>query len=69
MISGPVCKLCESKLSCDEIGIYKKTVNRGATSYLCIECLAKEFGCTTDVLRERIEFFRESGCTLFTPKS
>ena len=40
-------------------------VNRGATSYLCITCLAEHFNCSEYDLRERIEYFRKMGCTLF----
>ena len=60
-----VCRECGAFLSSDEIGIYKKMVNRGANSFLCITCLAAHFDCTEDDLREKIEYFRKSGCTLF----
>jgi len=59
------CRNCGRSLSVDEIGLYKKMVNRGATSYLCITCLAEHFNCSEYDLRERIEYFRKMGCTLF----
>ena len=60
-----VCFECGRKITNDEIGIYKKIINRGAVDCLCIDCLAKFVGCEVDELRERIEFFRKQGCTLF----
>ena len=33
---------CGKHLSFNEIGAYKKFVNRGSTSFLCIPCLAKK---------------------------
>lgn len=62
------CRDCGKSLSTDEIAIYKKMVNRGATSFLCITCLSAHFDCTEDDLREKIEYFRKSGCTLFPTK-
>ena len=61
------CTLCSAKLSTDEIGLHKKLINRGATEYMCIKCLSKEFGISENSLREKIEHFRRSGCTLFAP--
>ncbi len=59
------CTACGASLSNDEIGIYKKMVNRGATECMCIPCLAKKLGVTEGDLYERIEHFRRMGCTLF----
>jgi len=55
-----VCFECGVWITCDEIGIYRKIINRGA-----VDCLSKFLKCDTDALRERIEYFREQGCTLF----
>lgn len=61
----PRCKKCGRELTYDEIGIHKKMINRGATEFFCLTCLAKEIGSTEDNLRERIEHFRRTGCMLF----
>ena len=61
----PKCKKCSKELTYDEIGIHKKMINRGATEFFCLTCLAKEIGSTEDKLRERIEHFRRTGCMLF----
>ena len=59
------CKHCGVSLTRDEIGLTKKLINRGTTQFLCYECLAKHFRVTVDLLREKVEQFREMGCTLF----
>ncbi len=59
------CIICGRELTSDEIGLHKKLVNRGATEHECITCLAAHFRCTEQRLREKIEEFREQGCTLF----
>lgn len=59
------CMRCAVHLSSDEIGLYKKLINRGAERGLCIKCLSEELNVSTDELKERIEYFRSLGCTLF----
>lgn len=62
---GGVCMRCKAPLSYDEIGLYKKLINRGSKSFLCIKCLACELNVSEDNLRARIEMFRKQGCMLF----
>ncbi len=59
------CIHCGAPISRDEIGLTKKLVNRGASSFLCIHCLAKEFSVSEELLKEKIVQFRAMGCTLF----
>ena len=59
------CKSCGRDLLPDEIGLYKKIVNRGATEYLCMTCLADKFECSEELLKRKIEHFRNMGCLLF----
>lgn len=59
------CKECGAPLSNNEIGLFKKLVSRRAESFLCIHCLAKTFSCDESLLYEKIEQFKEAGCTLF----
>ncbi len=59
------CTHCGAPLTSDEIGLTKKLVNRGATSFYCIHCLAKEFSVSEELLKEKIVQFRAMGCTLF----
>ena len=61
----PKCMKCGKTLTNDEIGIHKKMINRGATEFFCLPCLAAYTGSTEERLRERIEHFRAQGCLLF----
>ena len=63
--SLPVCFQCGRPLEPDETALTKKMINRGATRFLCLSCLAAHFEVTEDALREKIREFREMGCTLF----
>ncbi len=61
------CASCGKPLSSDEIGATKKLINRGLTEgFLCLSCLARRFDVTEERLKEKIEFWRDSGCMLFT---
>lgn len=59
------CMKCGKNLSQDEIGIHKKMINRGATEYFCLPCLAEYLKVSEDALKERINYFKTQGCTLF----
>lgn len=59
------CKNCKRKLTGDEIGLTKKLINRGATEFYCIDCLAEMFKCDKELLEKKIEQFRKMGCALF----
>ena len=48
------CKQCGRPLTADEIALHKRLVNRSAAAHLCLTCLAGYFGCSEDVLREKI---------------
>lgn len=59
------CKKCGRELTSDEVAIYKRLVSRGATEFLCADCLAEHFECDKSLILERIEYFKKMGCTLF----
>jgi len=61
----PVCFRCSRPLTADETALTKKLINRGATRFFCLSCLAAHFEVPEDSLREKIREFREMGCTLF----
>lgn len=63
----PACKECGCPLSHDEVAVTKKLINRGATEYMCIVCLARFFEVRPEDIQERIAHFRAMGCTLFDP--
>jgi len=62
------CKRCGGYVHPDAEGLCMKYLGRDIEDFFCLECLAKYIGSTPDVLKERIERFREEGCQLFTPK-
>ena len=59
------CIKCNRELTDVEIGLHRKLVNRGAKSYMCKNCLANEFGVSTDLLDEKVRQCRKMGCLLF----
>ena len=59
------CIVCRKPVNSDEIAMTRKLINRGATSFLCLPCLAKRFEATLEELQERMQAFKEMGCTLF----
>ena len=59
------CCQCGKALTSDEIGAYKKLVNRGAEEFLCKHCLAEKFHITPVLIDEKIRQFKQQGCTLF----
>lgn len=65
MSNPEVCKQCGKAVTRDEIAVTKKLINRGATRYMCIPCLAAYFEVKESDIEERIAYFRRTGCTLF----
>ena len=62
------CIRCHRPLPPDEIGLTKKLINRGITSYLCYPCLAEKFQVSVELLKDKVEQFRDMGCMLFEPR-
>ena len=63
------CMKCNRLLTGDDIGIYKKIVNRMANEFLCKTCLAEEFGVKEEIIDKKIKQFKEIGCLLFPLES
>lgn len=60
------CIACgERNLDKDTIGINKKLLGTGITNFYCMSCLANYLECTVDELLDKIEEFKQEGCTLF----
>lgn len=60
------CIICGRKnLGKDTIGINKKLLGSNISNFYCIDCLAEYLGCTAQELLDKIEEFKEEGCTLF----
>lgn len=60
-----LCLKCARELTSDEIGLHKKMINRGATEFMCLSCLARYYDCSEELLLQKMEQFRAQGCTLF----
>ena len=60
------CYVCgKEHLSKDEIGITKKLLGRNEKKMYCLSCLAERLEVTEEELIDKIEEFKEEGCTLF----
>ncbi len=59
------CEKCGVTLTMNEVGLYKKMINRMAEEFLCKECLAKKLKCSTMYLDKKIAQFKSQGCLLF----
>ena len=60
------CLACrKSPLDKNTIGINKKMLGNQLKTFYCMECLADYLGCSVEDLLEKIEEFKEEGCTLF----
>nr|WP_308628565.1 hypothetical protein [uncultured Eisenbergiella sp.] len=60
-----VCMDCQKNLTYNEIGAYKKFVNRGSREFLCKRCLAQKLDVSVGAIDRKIEQFKQQGCTLF----
>ena len=60
------CIACrKTNLDKDTVGINKKMLGTSVKSFYCMDCLADYLGCSVDDLLEKIEEFKDEGCTLF----
>lgn len=60
------CLACRKiPLDKDTIGINKKMLGTYIKSFYCMDCLTDYLGCTIEDLLEKIEEFKDEGCTLF----
>lgn len=61
-----ICYSCgKEDLSKDEIGITKKLIDTKTKQFYCLPCLAELLEVTTEELQDKIEEFKDEGCTLF----
>lgn len=60
------CLACgKMPLDKDVVGINMKLLGKEVKTFYCLDCLADFLGCTVEDLLEKIEEFKEEGCTLF----
>jgi len=61
-----ICYICNKKpLEKNEIGLVKKLIDKKSDRFYCISCLAETLEVTEEELLDKIEEFKEEGCTLF----
>ena len=65
MSSSNCCSCDKKNLSKDEIGLNKKLLGKEVESFYCLDCLAIYLEISTQELLDKIEEFKEEGCTLF----
>ena len=60
------CVSCfKKKLDKDTVALNIKLLGKENENYYCIDCLAEYLGCTVEELLDKIEEFKDEGCTLF----
>mgnify|MGYP004586271231 FL=1 len=60
------CVMCgKPDLDKDTVGINKKLLGKTISNFYCMDCLADYLECTVDELLDKIEEFKQEGCTLF----
>lgn len=60
-----VCVNCDTTLEKDDIAICKKMLGKNTKQFLCLCCLSEYLNTDEEILLEKIEQFKEEGCTLF----
>lgn len=60
-----VCYECGIILAKDEVALTKKLLGRKVEVFFCINCLAEFLECSPIDLQDKIQEFKEQGCTLF----
>jgi len=65
-VKNNVCIACgKTDLEKDIVALNKKLLGRNVEKFYCVECLADYFEINVDELFDKIEEFKEQGCTLF----
>ncbi len=65
-MESKACYVCgKDKLSKNEIGLTKKLLDKNATQFYCLDCLAEKLEVDTEFLIARVEEFKSQGCIHF----
>ncbi len=59
------CYYCHKEISKDDRGLCKKLLGKNIKQFFCREHLAEVLDTDVETLTEKIEQFKEEGCTLF----
>jgi len=61
-----ICEVCgTSNIEKDVIALNKKLFSKDVKKFYCLKCMAEVLEATEEELLEKIEEFKEEGCTLF----
>jgi len=63
--NNPFCADCSAALENDEVALSKKLFDKDISTFYCLNCTAGIIGCETSDLKDKIQEFKEQGCTLF----
>ena len=61
----PYCERCGVEIEKDVAALNKKLISKHAKEFFCMSCLAEYLDTSVESLLEKIEQFKEEGCTLF----
>ena len=65
-VKASPCISCDKKdLSKDEVGINLKLIGEDTENFYCLDCLASVLDVGVQDILDKIEEFKEEGCTLF----
>lgn len=59
------CEKCGDEIQKDVVALNKKLISKHTKEFFCLECLAVFLDTSVEALEEKIEEFKEEGCTLF----
>lgn len=59
------CSCMKTPLEKDEVGISKKLLGEDAQNLYCLDCLAAYLEVNVEDIYDKIQMFKEDGCTLF----
>ena len=65
MVSKECASCHKTPLNKDEVGVCKKLLGPKTKVFYCIDCFASFLDISVDDLLDKIEEFKEEGCTLF----
>lgn len=60
-----ICFVCGSTIDKDTIALNKKMLGRLVEKFFCLECFAEHLDVKADDLLNKIQDFKEHGCSLF----
>ena len=60
-----ICFLCGKNADKNTIALNKKLIGKSIDKFFCIDCLADYLEVSVEDLLNKMQEFREQGCTLF----